>query len=226
AREQALRDERVVALGALAAGAAHELGTPLATIAVIAEELESEPALPEAARQDLILLRQQVANCKSIVTRLADRAGAARLEGARAVAVDAWVREAVARWQATRPRASCAFTVAGIPPAPHIAADETLEQALANLLNNAATAGGEAVELRLDWDGVRVTAEVADRGPGFPSPVLAGAGRGPLASTTGGAGIGLMLSCAAVERLGGRLSLENRGGAVARIELPLGSATP
>jgi two-component system sensor histidine kinase RegB len=223
AREQALRDERVVALGALAAGAAHELGTPLATIAVIAEELEADAALPAAVREDLALLRAQVANCKSIVTRLADRAGAARLEGARAVAADEWVREAVKRWQATRPRASCALRVAGVAPAPHIAVDETLEQALANLLNNAATAGGESVELRLDWNGGALTAEVADRGPGFPAPVLAQAGRGPLVSTTGGAGIGLLLAYAAISRLGGRLLLENRGGAVARIELPLGS---
>lgn len=223
AREQALRDERVVALGALAAGAAHELGTPLATIAVIAEELEAEAALPATAREDIALLRRQVANCKSIVTRLADRAGAARLEGARAVAADRWAQEAVERWQATRPRASCALRIAGVAPAPQIAVDETLEQALANLLNNAANASGEPVELSLDWSRAALTAEVADRGPGFPAPVLAQAGRVPLASTTGGAGIGLLLAYAAVSRLGGKLSLENRGGAVARIELPLSS---
>jgi two-component system sensor histidine kinase RegB len=227
AREQALRDERVVALGALAAGAAHELGTPLATIAVLAEELAADPAMPEAAREDLALLRSQVAACKSIVTRLADRAGAARLEGARAVEADRWMQQAVARWQATRPRASCALTVAGSAPAPQIAVDETLEQALANLLNNAANACGEPVQLRLDWNREALTAEVVDRGPGFPASVLAQAGRAPLDSTTGGAGIGLLLASAAVSRLGGRLRLENRGGAVARIELPLaGTAFP
>jgi two-component system sensor histidine kinase RegB len=53
AREQALRDERVVALGALAAGAAHELGTPLATMAVVIGELEQEPCLDADARTDL-----------------------------------------------------------------------------------------------------------------------------------------------------------------------------
>ncbi|MGE5468325.1 MAG: sensor histidine kinase [Ignavibacteria bacterium] len=221
AREQALRDERVVALGALAAGAAHELGTPLGTIAILTEELAVDPALGDAARADLELLRRQVAACKSIVTRLADRAGAARLEGVRATAADRWVQEAVGRWQATRPRASCAVTIASDAPAPQIAADETLEQALANLLNNAADAGGERVELRVVWDERALVAEVADHGPGFPAPVLAQAGRAPLASTKGGAGIGLLLAFAAVGRLGGRLLLENRGGAVARIELPL-----
>jgi two-component system sensor histidine kinase RegB len=222
AREQALRDERVVAMGALAAGAAHELGTPLATMAVIAGELAADPAMPDAAREDIGLLREQVLACKAIVTRLADRAGAARLEGARAMAADRWAQEAVERWQATRPRASCALTIAGTLPAPHIAVDATLEQALANLLNNAANASAEAVELRLDWNRDALTAEVADRGPGFSAPVLAQAGRVPLTSTTGGAGIGLLLADAAVSRLGGKLRLENRGGAVARIELPLG----
>ncbi len=226
AREQALRDERVVALGALAAGAAHELGTPLATISVLAEELAADASLPAAARQDVALLREQVAACKAIVTRLADRAGAARLEGARAVAADRWIQEAVARWQSTRPRASCALTIAGAAPAPQIAVDETLEQALANLLNNAANASNDPVQLRLDWSREALTAEVADHGPGFPAPVLAQAGRAPLASTTGGAGIGLLLAFAAVGRLGGRLRLENRGGAVARIELPLGGVHP
>ena len=53
AREQALRDERMVALGALAAGAAHELGTPLATMAVVAGELERDAGLDAATREDL-----------------------------------------------------------------------------------------------------------------------------------------------------------------------------
>lgn len=221
AREQALRDERVVALGALAAGAAHELGTPLATMAIIAGELGGEPDLPEAVRGDIELLRQQVAACKAIVTSLADRAGATRLEGARAVAADRWVDAVVARWRAARPRTACALTVAGSAPAPRVVVDATLEQALANLLNNAADAGGGAIEARLDWNEAMLVAEVLDRGPGFPAQVLAAAGREPLASATGGAGIGLFLARAAIDRIGGRLILENRGGGVARIELPL-----
>ncbi|MDD5249138.1 MAG: ATP-binding protein [Rhodocyclaceae bacterium] len=226
AREQALRDERVVALGALAAGAAHELGTPLATMAVIAGELANEPGLPAAVGEDLALLRRQVAACKAIVTSLAERAGAARLEGARAVAADRWAAEVVERWQATRPRASCTVAIAGPVPAPQIAVDATLEQALANLLNNAANASPEPIALRLAWNEHTLSAEVADRGPGFPAQVLAQAGRAPLLSTTGGAGIGLLLAHAAVSRIGGKLTLENRGGGIARIELPLaGSVT-
>ncbi len=223
AREQALRDERVVALGALAAGTAHELGTPLATMAVIAGELEREEGLAPALREDIALLRQQVGTCKAIVTRLADRAGAARLEGARAVAVDRWLDEVVARWRTVRPRASCAVTVTATSPAPRIIVDATLEQAFANLLDNAANAGGGEVEARLDWNAAAAVAEVLDRGGGFNPAVLEQAGRVPLPSATGGAGIGLLLAHAAIGRLGGRVKLSNRstGGACVRIELPL-----
>ncbi|MDK9724641.1 MAG: ATP-binding protein [Sterolibacteriaceae bacterium MAG5] len=222
-REQALRDERVVALGALAAGAAHELGTPLATMAVVVGELDRDPVLPPAMRADMDLLRQQIAACKEIVTGLADRAGAGRLEGARPVRADEWLDAAAARWRATRPREACFVKVDGAGDAPEIVVDATLEQALLNLLNNAANASGAAIDVRLDWDAAVLTIEIADSGAGFPPHVLEQAGSAPLASGTGGAGIGLLLTHAAVTRLGGRLKLSNRaqGGGVARIELPL-----
>jgi two-component system sensor histidine kinase RegB len=223
AREQALRDERVVALGALAAGAAHELGTPLATMAVIAGELECEPGLSADARTDVTLLRRQISACKDIVTGLAERAGAARLEGARAVAGDAWLADVLAVWHAARPDAACTFTVAGSGPAPKIVVDATLDQAVANLLNNATEAGGGEVAMHLDWSAGRLSLDILDHGSGFPAQVLAQAGHAPLPSGSGGAGIGLLLAHAAVARLGGILSLSNRpeGGARARMELPL-----
>lgn len=223
AREQALRDERVVALGALAAGAAHELGTPLATIAVIAGEVEREKDLPPAVREDIQLLRQQVAACKEIVTRLASRAGADRAQGAQAQPADRWLDALLARWRATRPGAACFLERLPVVAAPRIVVDETLEQGVVNLLNNAANSDDGEIEVLLDWNAAQLTIEVLDRGPGFPAQVLAQAGSGPLPSATGGAGIGLLLTQAAIGRLGGRLLLTNRktGGGSARIELPL-----
>ncbi len=223
AREQALRDERVVALGALAAGAAHELGTPLATMAVIVGELQREPALAAAAGEDLVLLRQQIAACKEIVTGLAARAGAARLEAARAVAADRWLDGVLARWRATRPHAASILKLVGQAAVPEVVVDATLEQAVVNLLNNAANAGKGEVEVRLDWNATTLFVEVLDSGGGFPEHVLAHAGHAPLPSATGGAGIGLLLTHAAIGRLGGVLVLENRpeGGGRARVALRL-----
>jgi two-component system sensor histidine kinase RegB len=128
AREQALRDERVVALGALAAGAAHELGTPLATIAVLVGELERDPSLDADARADLMLVRDQVVLCKGIISGMAQRGGAARMESLQAQDAGDWLRGVLARWQAMRPRASAAIHVAGRGEAPRQAFDPALEQ--------------------------------------------------------------------------------------------------
>ncbi len=228
AREQSLRDERVMAIGTLAAGAAHELGTPLGTMALLAGELAHDfaanPALPESARQDIAQLRQQIGVCKQIITGLSRRAGAERLENTPRQPVDRWLDEIRLHWHAIRPQANSRLLCNSPGPAPEIAADPRLEQAVLNLLNNAANAcGGEEIELTLNWSAKDFSLDVLDRGPGFPAAVLAVAGQSKLPAHAHGSGIGLMLTRSAIEQLGGKLLLSNpdAGGACARIELPL-----
>ncbi len=225
AREQALRDERVVALGGMAAGAAHELGTPLATIAVLVGELERDTTLDVDARVDLALVREQVALCKGIISGMAQRSGATRPEALQAQDAPGWARGVVARWQAMRPQASATVVVAGQGVPPMLAFDPALEQAVGNLLNNAANASPGAIIVTLDWDASRLRLAIRDHGPGFGADVLRLGGRQPMPAHQGGAGIGLLLSFAAVERSGGSITLENPadGGALARVELPLAS---
>ena len=222
-REQAIRDERVVALGTLAAGAAHELGTPLATMAVIAGELEHDTSLSPMAREDIAVLRQQIGVCKEIITGLSRRAGAERLEQVDTVQLDRWLDALRQRWQSLRPQASSHFATDGPSPAPAIVADPTLEQAVLNLLNNAANAAGDAVELTARWGRDTLAIEVRDHGPGFAPEILDQGGRQTFPAHAQGSGIGLVLTRSAVERLGGRLTLSNpsAGGALARIDLPL-----
>lgn len=220
AREQALRDERVIALGALAAGAAHELSTPLATMAVIAGELESSTQLDEAARADMAVLRRQVTACKKIISGLTERAGAGRLDSVRAMPADRWLAGLYARWQEMRPRARSGLVMPNTAQAPMVAVEATMEQGLLNLLNNAADTGTE-VTLEADWADGGLDIRVRDRGPGFPEAVIRYAGHMPLPPRAEGSGIGLFLAHAAAQRLGGRLSLANDGGAVARLHLPL-----
>jgi len=221
AREQALRDERVVALGALAAGAAHELSTPLATVAVIAGELDHDPSLSDSARADVATLRRQVAACKEIISSLAERAGAGRLDSVQAVQADLWLERVYERWRSLRPQAAARLAIAGQPPAPTVAAEATLDQGLINLFNNAADAGSR-VEVRENWDADWLTIEVQDDGPGFAPEVQARAGRMPFPAHAGGSGIGLFLANAAIARLGGSLTLCNGSGGIARVRLPLG----
>ncbi|NHC05447.1 ATP-binding protein [Azonexus fungiphilus] len=223
AREQALRDERVTAMGTLAAGAAHELGTPLATMALLAGELAQDQRLPADARDDIELLRRQIAACKEIITGLSRRAGAERLENARFQPVDRWLDALRQKWHALRPQPGSRLVVASDGEAPGIVADPRLEQALLNLLNNAANACPQPLEVRLAWHSRDIEIEIRDRGPGFPAEVIALCGKDKLPAHDGGCGVGLLLTCSAIGQLGGRLSLENpeSGGALARISLPI-----
>ncbi len=228
AREEALRDAQVVALGQLAAGAAHELGTPLATMSVLAGELRRDPGLPREAREDLELLCRQVALCKEIVGGLTRKAGIARAGSADGVPLDAWLEGLLARWRTLWPQASCALDVAGAEGAPPLVVPPpALDQAVTNLLNNAARDAPRGMRLALAWDAGLLRIAVHDRGAGFPPEILRRCGAEPMPAHAQGAGIGLWLTRAAVERMGGRLRLENTPtGGRAAIELPLHALAP
>ena len=223
AREQALRDERVMAMGTLAAGAAHELGTPLATMALLAGEMANDKNLPDATREDIALLRQQIGVCKEIITGLSRRAGAERLETAPRQPADRWLDSLRQHWHAVRPQAGSRLILGSDGQAPQLLADPRLEQALLNLLNNAANATTLPLEIRLSWCSRNLCIDIRDHGPGFPPAVLAASGQHSFPAHEHGSGVGLMLTRAAIEQLGGSLSLINPddGGALARIELPL-----
>lgn len=222
AREQALRDERVMAMGTLAAGAAHELGTPLGTMALLAGELAQAPGLDAPLRDDIALLRQQIGVCKEIITGLSRRAGAERLENTPVQPLDRWVDNLRQHWHAARPQAGSRLIIASDGAAPDIVADPRLEQALLNLLNNAANVTTCPLEIRLSWCSYNVCIDILDCGPGFPAEVLELGGQATFPTHERGSGIGLILTRSAIEQLGGTLTLSNpdEGGALARVELP------
>jgi two-component system sensor histidine kinase RegB len=222
AREQGLRDERVMAMGTLAAGAAHELGTPLATMALVAGELANDPALPDAARDDIALLRQQIGLCKVIITGLSRRAGAERLDNPPLAAADRWLDSLRQHWHAVRPQSGSRLVIGSDGAPPEIVADPRLEQAVLNLLNNAANATPLPLEIRLSWCSRNLCIDIRDHGPGYPAAILAQGGQRSFPAHEHGNGVGLMLTRSAIEQLGGSLTLINPddGGALARIELP------
>lgn len=219
-REEALRNEQLIALGTLAAGAAHELGTPLSSIAVIAKELERDHVDDAALVQALRLLRSQTARCKLILTNLTDRAHEATQR-----AYDDYLRQLVEQWQLMRPQVKVNLQFSDTLPAPELTVERILDQALLNLLNNAADVSPQGIELEAAWDATQVTLEIRDHGPGISADVAARAGeaffttKGP----GGGIGIGLFLANATIERFGGTVNLFNRegGGACVRVTLPL-----
>lgn len=225
AREAALRNEQLIALGLLAAGAAHELGTPLATMAVIAHELERDYATDPALAQEMRLLRAQAEQCKGILTRLAATAGETRAEDIIGVPCEQYLSRLIEQWQLIRPQVVVTTHFVGPQSANWIVAERTLEQALMNLINNAADASPENVEMEGRWDDTQLVIEIRDRGPGISDEVAAQAGEA-FFTTKGperGLGIGLFLANATIERAGGSVSLFNRdgGGACVRVTLPL-----
>ena len=226
-KEIALRNERIVALGTLAAGAAHELGTPLSTMAVVLNELAQEyPDDPELGR-DLATLRQQVAACKQTITRMVAAAGEARAEGGGAQTVDEFLRETLDNWRLLRPSVTLAQRLSGPAPAPTILNEHTLRQAIVNLLDNAADASPHSVELDCSWGVDRLRLEIRDRGPGLDAEARKRIGQGFFSTKAQGegSGIGLLLAKATFERLGGELRLDGRAGGGVRtlLELPLAS---
>ncbi len=220
-----LRNERILAIGTMAAGAAHELGTPLTTIGVLAKELQDQYAEHPALVEDLAVLRRQVESCKSTITNLLASARQNRLDTAEARPVGEFVDEVAKKWQLIRPVVHFEKHVAGKAPVPTIVVDETLVQALMNILNNAADASPAHVEIATTWTDAQVMIDVMDRGPGFADAAMQSAGHVFFSTKDSGAGhgIGLFLARATVERMGGALVLSHRdgGGSVARLVLPV-----
>jgi two-component system sensor histidine kinase RegB len=226
-RDRNARALRVASLTTVVAGAAHELGTPLATIAVAARELEraisqngSEPAWSEDAR----LIRAEIDRCRAILDQMGGRVAEPLGEEPRSTSCGAVVRAALHRFgEAERARID---TGAGMDLRV-VWPIGAVSQAVANLISNALQASGESSRVHIDIapsadDHVRI--EVIDSGPGMRREDLARAGE-PFFTTKpagSGMGLGIFVARSAVEQLGGHLQLVSRaeGGLTASIALP------
>jgi two-component system sensor histidine kinase RegB len=224
-KQRALRDERIVALGALAAGAAHELGTPLGTISLIAEELSLDHEDDQHLQERLGLLREQVSRCKHTLAMLSLSAGQSQAASGHRLPVDEYLRDVLERWRNLRPATRVQADLAGDLPAPVIVAEQTLSQAIISILNNAADASPERIEFKARWDWERLTLEVCDYGTGLAPAALSAAGKRVFSTKPPGEGLGLglYLAYSVVDRLGGEMLLFNReeGGACTWLTLPL-----
>jgi two-component system sensor histidine kinase RegB len=223
-RGRAARREKLASLATLAAGAAHELSTPLSTIAVVAKELERSLADgPADVREDLRLVREQVARCREILDRMAAHAGENVGESFTRLTAAAWVEASL---DGLRDRERVTVEPLWSPEAELVGPPRALADALRGLLKNALQASGPSapVTLRVSVVGGRVVATVQDRGPGMPPDVLARVGE-PFFTTKvpgEGMGLGLFLTRALAEQLGGEFHISSRPGAgtEASIDLP------
>ncbi|MCW5600460.1 ATP-binding protein [Nitrosomonas sp.] len=225
AREQALRNEQIIALGTLAAGAAHELGTPLSTMAVIAGELQREFPQNEEFQNNIQILRNQITHCKQTLTQLLANAGQARVEDGNSQPVDYFLKQILAKWQLIRPSTKFNYLSDGVQPVPRIMNTQLLSQSILNLLNNAADASTNEVKIKSHWDQQMLNLEIHDDGEGLTKEAMQRAGEAFFTSKAPGQGfgIGLFLANANIERFGGSVRLFNHpeGGACIHVSLPL-----
>ncbi len=220
-REEGLRDQQLLAVATQAAGAAHELGTPLATMSVLIKEMRQDHSDP-ALQDDLSVLQDQVKLCKDTLQQLVRAAEANRRLAVEDQEVTFWLDEALNRWHLMRPEASYRFHQLGLGSIPRLAPPPDLTQALLNLLNNAADACPEGLEVRLDWDAQDIVISIRDHGPGVPLAIAEQIGK-PFFTTKGkGFGLGLFLSKASVTRAGGSVKLysHEEGGTLTELRLP------
>ena len=224
-RERALRDEGILAIATQAAGAAHELNTPLSTMLTLLPELRREHTADAALRDDLSLLQSQVERCRSILRELVAVGKAQLSQHAEHLRVADFVHDCQERFQLLRPEAELTLQLDSATGGFVLKASPGLRHALLNLLNNALDASAQRdssrVLLSVARNGEWLEFAVRDDGPGF------GGGHAPALTLGGsqkanGLGIGLALAQATAQRLGGDVHARDLAdGAEVRLRLPL-----
>ncbi|WP_242914941.1 ATP-binding protein [Brevundimonas pishanensis] len=230
-KQQAAEQEHIVRMGLLASGAAHELGTPLASLSVILGDWRHIPAIAEDddLATDVIQMQAEVDRCKSIVTNILMAAGAARGQAPRVMRLSQFLAEVVQEWR-ERGQGQMKVQVLGPSPHdPHIIADEAFRQVLSALIDNASEADAGSLSLNAVADSEQIILSFLDDGPGIPQDILSKLGQ-PYQSTKGraGAGLGLFLLVNTMRTLGGEVVASNRreGGASVQLRLPTEALAP
>ncbi len=222
-REDQLRDEQVMAVATLAAGTAHELGTPLSTMKVLISELREEYANNENLRNDLALLQAQVNQCSTTLRDLVNKAELAKEGKIAAESVRAYCENLLERWKILRPDTNSTIEFSAKSPALTAVFSPTIAQAILNLLNNAADASPDDIQIAIEWNQAAMQWTINDNGPGIAEDISPHLGKTFISTKNKGLGIGLLLTQATINRHGGTVSLHNRAprGTTTQVQLPL-----
>ena len=230
-QEQIAKNERLASLATLAAGAAHELGTPLGTIAVVSRELERISAqLPDGddIREDAKLIRSEVERCRLILQRMSVEGAEPMGEAPRRILLTELLDETLVLFSESQ-RASVRLNVPDTGVAVVLPVQATTHS-LAALIKNALDASFDDgnITIRAERRSSLITFSVADSGEGMPDHILRRIAE-PFFTTKApgkGMGLGTFLVRTFAERLGGDLSFESAPGkgTTARLDLPLNAS--
>ena len=223
-REDELRDEQLMAVAALAAGTAHELGTPLSTMKLLLAEMRRDHISNHDLQKDLQLLQQQVEHCSTTLRHLVHTAEQGKDGQFPQQPLRDLCDAIIQRWQLLRPDAEFQLSYAENLPTLSAAFHPSIHQALLNLLNNAANANPRHIHIAIDWNPQQLHWRIEDQGPGIAPELAQQLGKSFIHSGQG-LGIGFYITQATINRYGGSVSLHNRpgGGTITQVTLPLPS---
>ncbi|HWT30482.1 MAG TPA: ActS/PrrB/RegB family redox-sensitive histidine kinase [Propylenella sp.] len=223
------REQHISALDGLAAAAAHELGTPLATIALVANELAGEIPPDDPRREDIELIRTQSQRCREILSKIASLSSAPPEEHLGHMKLSHILEEIIAPHRDFG--IEITIETGGEGSEPVAARNPGLAHGLGNLVDNAVDFADKEVRLSAEWTDDAVRVSIADDGPGFSPDVIDRLGE-PYVTTRrlsvtptdehGGLGLGIFIATTLLERSGAVMRLGNRKppdkGAVVSIE--------
>ncbi|MEH6997690.1 MAG: ATP-binding protein [Limnobacter sp.] len=224
-RQRAAEEEHIVRMGLLASGAAHELGTPLATMSVVLSDWKRMPQFSKdpAMLEEIEEIEGQLLRCKSIVSGILLSAGETRGESSSKTSLNEFFESLVEEWESSRPAQQFEYTNS-IDEEFTVAFDSTVKQMVFNVLDNALEVSPNWLRFEVSKNQEQLFLTVADQGPGFRADILEQVGT-PYNSSKGrpGGGLGLFLVMNVARTLGGTLTVNNRkeGGAEVVIALPL-----
>ncbi|WP_262692213.1 ActS/PrrB/RegB family redox-sensitive histidine kinase [Kordiimonas aestuarii] len=219
------QEQRLAALGTLAAAAAHELGTPLGTILLAARELLDTWQGDDVTRTDLELIVAETSRCRDILAQLREHRKAGSASHFTETELEALLREAAAPHEERGVRID--YVAAGVD---HLRVKRTPEfiHAVRNIIENAVGYADSKVQVSAGWDSDTVSVTIVDDGPGFDPQIIRRLGepyvttRHPTPGRDGGLGLGLFIAKTLLERTGASVEFGTgaTGGAEILIEWP------
>ena len=213
-REASLRNEQIISVASIAAGTAHEMRTPLATMAVTVDEIGFE--YPEL-RDKMQVLEQQIERCDAVLRELVSTT----TEDSRMIVTEigTLLNNLLDKWNLARPEIKLETHIPEHVSQLEIRYDQSLQHALMSLLNNAADASPDFVSIRVDTLPGLMLIFIEDHGSGIPAEIAASLGKTYISRKHGGLGLGVLLSQASIERMGGEVSMIGMKESGTRLEI-------
>jgi two-component system, sensor histidine kinase RegB len=222
-REDELRDEQLIAVATLAAGTAHEMNTPLATMKLLLSELRDTRGQDIELMQDIHLLTQQVNLCADRLKQLVQDADMTHPHQLREKTAMDYCKHLMDLWQLMWPNILCETNFASDLGNTIVRYDTSLDHAILNCLNNAADASPEKIAVDISVKEKTIIWKITDCGSGFTKQLQSQIGKEIITTKSDGMGIGMLLTYASIKRLGGEVmhQANQPQGTVTIISLPI-----